>query len=64
MDPLERPSEAFLQLLAIAAAQRQACAVLEEHHVLAVEPGLQLANALDVDDMRAVDAVERVGMQP
>ena len=36
-------ADSLLQLLAIAAAQRQPRAVLQEHDVLAVEPRLQLA---------------------
>ena len=40
--PLDRPPDPLLQLLAIAAAERQPRAVPQEHDVLAVEPGLQL----------------------
>jgi hypothetical protein len=47
----DRSADAFLKLLAIAAAERQSRAVLQEHDVLSVEPRLQLADALDVDDV-------------
>ena len=48
----------LLQFLAVAAAQREPGAGAQEHHVLAVEPGLQLLHPLDVHDVRAVNPVE------
>src|SRR5687767_12440710 len=60
---LEAALELFLKLLAVAAAQRQTRAVLQDHHVLAVEPRLQLFHALGVDDARAVDAHEAAAVE-
>src|SRR4051812_37675086 len=57
---LNAAADPFLQPLAVAAAEREARAVLEEHHVLAVEPRLQLADLLDVDDVAAMDADEHL----
>src|SRR5688572_21486246 len=64
LDSSERSAEPLLQLLAITAAQGQTGAVFEKDDVFPVEPGLQLLHALDVDDVRAVDPVEHVGVQP
>src|SRR5687767_3358575 len=60
---LQRTPDPLLKLFAIAAAEREARPVLQEDHVLAVEPGLQLSYAFDVDDVGAVDAVEGVGVE-
>src|SRR5262245_41783549 len=57
---LYRPTDAVLQALAVAAAEGEPGAVLEEHDVFAVEPRLQLADLLDVDDVAAVNADERL----
>src|ERR1043166_7230423 len=62
--PLDSFTDPILQPLAITATERQTRAVFQEHDVLAVEPGLQLADLLDVDDVAAMDADERVGRQP
>src|SRR5438105_2457829 len=44
---LQRSSYAVLQLVAVAAAEGQARAARQKHHVLALEPGLELTNALE-----------------
>src|SRR5262249_43559927 len=44
------------QSLAAAPAQHQLGAVLEDHSILIVKPRLQLADAVDVDDPRAMNA--------
>ena len=51
-------------LPALARNQEQALAALEHNQEVAVELLLQLADALDVDDRRAVDAQELLGIEP
>src|SRR5207249_4470665 len=57
-DLSERLAERLLQLAAVAAAQGEARAVLQDDDVLPVEHGLHLAYAFDVDERGAVDAYE------
>ena len=52
-----------LQLAAIAPGERQAGAVAEHDHVLAMEQRLELLDPLQVDDGGAADAQELVGRQ-
>src|ERR1044071_6010913 len=52
---LEAALQLLLQLLAVAAAEGQPRAVLQDDDVLAVEPRLQLFHAFGVDDPRPVN---------
>src|SRR5689334_10660348 len=52
---LESATDSILQLLAVAAAQRQSRAAGEKDYVLAVEPRLQFTDTFDIDDVRAVN---------
>src|SRR5262245_47688168 len=60
---LERPPYPVRQLTLIAPAEGEPGAVSKEDYVLAVEPRLQLFHSFDVDDVRAVDAEEAVGVE-
>jgi peptide-methionine (R)-S-oxide reductase len=48
------------QRIAMRAAQLEARTVVQEHDVLTVKPGLQLAHARDVDDGAAMNAQEAI----
>ena len=61
--PLQRAADALLQLLTVAAAERQARPAFQADHVLPVERRLELADAFDVHDVRTVDAVEQVRIE-
>ena len=52
-----------LERLAIRAAQLELPAVAQDHDVVPREPGLQLADAIQVHDHRPVDPGELVGIQ-
>src|SRR2546425_9741808 len=54
----------FRSLVLVAVAQRKAGAVLQRHGVVAVEPGVELLDPVDVDDRRAVDAQEPRRIEP
>src|SRR5262245_25176509 len=60
----KRLPQPLLQLLPIAAAQRQSSTVVQDHDVLAVEPGLQLLDPIRVDDPRPMNANESARVQP
>src|SRR5205085_4892509 len=51
-------AERLLEFAAIAAAQSEARAVVQDDDILAVEHGLHLAYAFDVDERGAMDAQE------
>ena len=55
----EKPGD----LVAVAAARRQPGAVVENHGELAVRPGLQLLDAIDIDNRRAVNAEKARGVE-
>src|SRR6478752_3808505 len=52
---LQRAADSILQLLSIASTERQSCPAGQEHDIFAVEPRLQFAHTLDVDDVRAMN---------
>src|SRR6187455_812271 len=60
---LEAFPQLLLQLVSIAATERQARAVAQDDDVFAVEPGLQFLDALGVDDARAMNANEALRIQ-
>src|SRR5919108_1740946 len=60
---LQSPSEVEVEALAVAPAELELRAVLQHHDVLAVEVWLELADSLQVDDGRAVDAREALRVQ-
>src|SRR5204863_9162651 len=60
---LQTIAERGLQLLSVAAREREPRAVLQEDVVLAVRPGLQLLDAVEPDDCGAVYAHELFGVE-
>jgi len=58
-----RFAQQFAQLLAVIAARSQLRAVLQDDDVIAVKPGLQLFDTIEIDDDRAVDAEKFVGIE-
>ena len=53
----------LLQFLPVPATESEARPVSQDHDVLAVEPGLQLLDALGVHDARAVDTDEAAAIE-
>src|SRR5947199_317851 len=60
---LQTVAERGLQLLSVAAREREPRAVLQEVVVLAVRPGLHLLDAVEPDDRGAVYAYELFGVE-
>src|SRR5437588_6829320 len=60
---LQTVAERGLQLLAVAAREREPRAVLQKDVVLAMRPGLQLLDAVESDDCGAVYADELFGIE-
>src|SRR5262245_47007980 len=59
----EALAQLFLQLVPVAATERKPLPITQDDDVFAVEPGLQLFDALSVDDPRTVDADEPLGIE-
>src|SRR5437660_3351413 len=51
-------------VVAEATAQGEARSRVQDHHGVAVKPGLDFAHAIDVDERRAADAAELPGVEP
>src|SRR5262249_6121033 len=54
----ERSSQQFVQLFPVGPRERKLNALAKNNAILAVEPGLQLGDTIDVDDRRSVNAYE------
>src|SRR5262245_9217467 len=54
----QSPAEIFVQVIAEAMAELQLRSVVEDDLVIAAEPGLELTNAIQVDDGRTSDALK------
>src|SRR5262245_50399604 len=61
---LEALTQPLLKLLPVSAAKCKPSPVLEHHHIFPVEPGLHFLDAVGVDDARAVNADETLGIEP